>query len=789
VFALTGADISDAIQHVALDPDECYRVLDLNFNKEDLKIYLASGYLIFTKPVSLSSEPGARLGAVFVSSAEGGDADVLLLPPTRSERASLATFTHSPNLEEHFKSAAFVFTDGTGDELLARIKASPEPKKSSEMGGLLAEHWTPVLDNLIGSFETRVVYDVLSRAPDASKHSSGLFYMAVGGSQLENFDLVYDPTVPDQIVAGKLGYENNHTYFNTWTAFPGRAARNGAAPYGAPASLANIRIEATIQPDLTMQAVARATLKVEAGRQLSVIPFNLSPKMRITSAAIDGRAVEVFDRASLRSNLIVGGEDRQFLLISDAALDPAAAHEVEIHSEGGVIQDAGHGVYFVGSRGTWYPRTGGGLANFDLTFRYPKSLRLAASGTTLEDNVDGDWRITHTKTEAPARFVGFNLGNFQSLVREHKGYRIDLYGNYELESALRARAATADAPLPTGLRRGRLITPTPAATQPLVLPPDPAARMEELASNVTDALDFMTEEFGPIPIHHLAVTPIPGGFGQGFPGLVYLSTLAYLDPGELPTRLRERSEQTFYSELLATHEVAHQWWGNLVLPASAHDDWITEALANYSALLLLERKKGIKAVDAVLDSYRNHLLTKTASGRTLESAGPIIWGLRLESSLTPDGWRSVTYEKGTWIMHMLRRQLGDEKFLALLRDIASHHHSLSTDQFRELASGYAPKTPDPELKNFFENWVYGTGLPAVKLSYSWRAPKLSINLVQRDVDDAFSAFLAVEVQTQKNTSVYWLPAGSDPGLVSIPLKSAPLRVSLLTNDCLMTAVK
>src|SRR5581483_4124494 len=272
-------------------------------------------------------------------------------------------------------------------------------------------------------------------------------------------------------------------------------------------------------------------------------------------------------------------EDRQFLLISDAALDPAAAHEVEIHSEGGVIQDAGHGVYFVGSRGTWYPRNDGGLANFDLTFRYPKSLRLAASGTTLEDNVDGDWRITHTKTEAPARFVGFNLGNFQSLVREHKGYRIDLYGNYELESALRARAATADAPLPTGLRRGRLITPTPAATQPLVLPPDPAARMEELASNVTDALDFMTEEFGPIPIHHLAVTPIPGGFGQGFPGLVYLSTLAYLDPGELPTRLRERSEQTFYSELLATHEVAHQWWGNLVLPASAHDDWITEALA------------------------------------------------------------------------------------------------------------------------------------------------------------------------------------------------------------------
>ena len=99
-------------------------------------MYLASGYLIFTKPVG-----GMHLGAVFVANAEGGDADVLLLPPTRSERSSLATFTNSPNLEEHFKSAAFIFTDGTGDDLLAQLQHNPDSKKSAEMGGLIAEHW------------------------------------------------------------------------------------------------------------------------------------------------------------------------------------------------------------------------------------------------------------------------------------------------------------------------------------------------------------------------------------------------------------------------------------------------------------------------------------------------------------------------------------------------------------------------------------------------------------------------------------------------------------------------
>ena len=65
---------------------------------------------------------------------------MLLLPPTRSERSSLATFTNSPNLEEHFKSAAFVFTDGTGDASSRSARRTIRPrKKSPEMGGLIAE--------------------------------------------------------------------------------------------------------------------------------------------------------------------------------------------------------------------------------------------------------------------------------------------------------------------------------------------------------------------------------------------------------------------------------------------------------------------------------------------------------------------------------------------------------------------------------------------------------------------------------------------------------------------------
>jgi hypothetical protein len=781
VFGTSAADVDREIQQIALDPGECYRVLELSFAKEDLKIYLTSGYLIFSKPIN-----GVRLGAVFVASSEAGDAEVLLLPPTRGERLSLANFTGEPNLEEHFKVAAFIFTDGTGDQLLARVQADPAPKKSPEMGGLIAEQYTSVVRNLTGSFETRLVYDLLSGA-----RGGGLFYLAVSGSQLGNFDVLYDPTAQDQIVAGKLSYRNNRTFFDIWTSFPARSFRDGATPHGVSFALDNFRIDAAIDTDLSMKAVTRATLTL---KQLpgAAIPLSLSRNMHVTAASVDGQPVEVFERESLRANLISGADDRQFLLVCANPLDPARPHEIEIHHEGSVIRGAGGDVFFVGARGTWYPHAGGEFTNYDLTFRYPKNLTLVATGRATEDRTDGDWRISHSQTEAPIRFAGFNLGDFQSMTVEKDGYKIDLYSNRKLDKAAGLKASSPSMPPPMEgfpRRRRRDVSILGATEAPAE--PDAGSRISSLAKDVADTMAFMTEQFGPTPIRNLAITPIPGGFGQGFPGLVYLSTLSYLNPGQLPVGVRERNETTFYTELLETHEVAHQWWGNLVISASYHDEWLMESLANYSALLLLEKKKGIKAVDSVLDGYRNHLLTKTETGRALEEAGPITWGLRLESSLAPDAWRTVTYEKGTWIVHMLRRRLGDQKFLALLREVCNRYRfkAISTEQFRELAQQYMPPTPDPALKTFFENWVYGTGIPSVKLTYSLRGLKLTGTLTQDDVDDNFTALVPVEIQTGRQKSVYWFATGGDPVSFSIPVKMPPSKVSLLTADCLVRTSK
>jgi aminopeptidase N len=309
--------------------------------------------------------------------------------------------------------------------------------------------------------------------------------------------------------------------------------------------------------------------------------------------------------------------------------------------------------------------------------------------------------------------------------------------------------------------------------------PNPAARLAELSSEVGAALEFMAQHFGPPPLKTLAVSPIPGVFGQGFSGLVYLSTLAYLNPSDRPPGWQSESSRTFFSELLHAHETAHQWWGNLVTAESYQDEWVMEALANYSALMVLEKRKGRRALNAVLDEYRNNLLP-------VESFGPIIWGTRLISSQTPGAWRVITYEKGSWILHMLRGRLGDEPFLKMLGELAKRKRfqPLSTEEFRVIAAEFVPKgADDPKLEIFFDQWVYGTGVPALNLQYSvhGKAPKVRVRgkVIQTEAGEEFTAYVPVEVQLPGKRSVrQWVRTSSDPVEFEIPLKAAPVKVLL-----------
>jgi hypothetical protein len=559
---------------MALDAGECYRVRDLTLPKDEARIFLTDGYLIFAKPVA-----GVRMSAVFAADVEGGDAEVLLLPPNRGERRSLASYTGSPNLDEHLAAAVLIFSDDTYAKLTAQIRENAANKKVPEMGALMAERWTPVMRNIAGSFQTRLVWDVLLGEPEGH----GFLAVSMSGKKLGNFDLYYDRSAREQIVIGKLNARDNLLYFDVWSSFVAKSYRN--RPEEAGLTLNDFRIEAALHPDLNLSVVTR--MKAKAGRAgLPVLAFDIAHPMSISAALVDGKPAEVLQRESMRSELLRNVGNEMFLVVPPAPLEPGKEYELEFRHAGKVIFEAGNRVYYVGARANWFPNIGLQFATYDLTFRYPKDLDLVTAGELVDERVEGDWRITRRKTSAPIRIAGFNLGQYERVRLKRNGYTLEVCANRAIEPALEGKGRAATPDTPPGVREHE----PEIVILPPELPPDPQARLQEIASEIASALEFFAVRFGPPALPTLTVAPVPGRFGQGFPGLIYLSTMSYLAPQNKAIRSLDAHGRLFFSDILQAHETAHQWWGNVVTSAGYHDEWLMEALADYSALLYLEKR-------------------------------------------------------------------------------------------------------------------------------------------------------------------------------------------------------
>ena len=149
--------------------------------------------------------------------------------------------------------------------------------------------------------------------------------------------------------------------------------------------------------------------------------------------------------------------------------------------------------------------------------------------------------------------------------------------------------------------------------------------------------------------------------------------------------------------VIIAHEIAHQWWGNLLGWQTYHDQWLSEGLASYAAALFLAQgKDGSHQFHDLLHLYKDDLLAKTSEGATVESGGPIWLGQRLSSSLDPEGYSNIVYKKACWVLHMLRGLMTDPKtgsdarFFRMLRDFVTHYQgqSVSTEDFIHHAEKY-----------------------------------------------------------------------------------------------------
>ncbi len=773
-FAAEGAEALRAIRSLELDPERCYRIRDVFLEREDVKLYFTDGHLIFAKPVL-----GRTVAALFLATRQTDIGEVLVIPPYPAERQSIARFLDESILNEQFRNAMLFFTDDTPQVLEEAVARASVRELDPGEGERIATRWSVVLRNLIEGSSFRVLLDLRSgRDPTV-----GFFAAVIRGSKLGRFDVVVDPLIPEQVVIGQLVRSGSDSYYEIWTRFLARSYRNGAAtPPPEAARLDAYRIEATLGADLHMRVRASANLRLMNPRARA-IGFELSDSLEVTSVRLDGEPVEFLQEGQTLQADRSQRDDATVVVMVPDGLASGDRHRVEFEYRGRVVSDAGQGVYFVDNRRNWYPRAGFGNARYELEFRYPRSLDLVATGTLLEERVESGLRISRFDSGKPIRTAAFNVGDYASTRREVNGYGIEVKATRSVEARLQPRRMPVVIPPPAipGRRRGRT-----GAQVVVVRPPpvDPSTEIERIADDSADAFDYFMRLFGEPAMPKTVISPVPGGFGQGFPGLVYASTLSYFERGDRLLQGLPPSARRFYADLMRPHEIAHQWWGNVVSSRLDRDAWIMEALATYSSLLWLEERQGVEERNRVLAEFRSNLLRKV-DGDTVESAGPLTLGRRLRTADLPEAYRVIVYEKGAWVIHMLRGILGDEQFFAMLGELVSRYRekAVSTELLRTLAAEFAPEGHyDPGLRDFFDQWVQGTGIP--QLSVDWQQDSggarytLNVRLRQSGVDEYFPVSVPVEVHTLPGRSLVKevLSGTGDEAGFSVVLRNAASRV-------------
>jgi hypothetical protein len=775
---------------VKVDPEQVYVLRRAQLVRDRLKIFFNRGYIgFFTKAA------GETTGAAFV-----GQGEILLIPPNQVEKESLARFTHSPILEEQFNMAILRFTDQTARELRA-VAEKPEPD-DPERPPDFPQQWNAAPRLLSLEDSPRLGEDLLGDA------SLPFFHAHLEGSTLKGFEVYDDERLPEAVSVAAAHRNGGELFVDRWCAFPSAAsaARYAQRPPGSVLALA-YDIETHLEPDNSMKAHAEILLESLSGSD-RVLTFDFSRFLNISKVQNEqGENLTVFPEPQERNGDSDEPGQGWFQVVLPAPHAVGEKFRLRCDYQGNVITDVGNKVLYVGDRSNWYPSLGvGPPVSFDLKFDYPETLTLVATGERIEQKSAAGRTHSRWRSDGVFRLAGFNLGPYHSVQRRAGKATVEVYATREAEAALESRHERKliphiipPEPFPSPQRHSTL-----AISPEMVAPLTPAALLQSVADNAAQSLEYFESLFGAFPYSRLAISQIPGNFGQGWPELVYLPTLSFLRKSErYELGLPQKTEDLLGHGMLA-HEIAHQWWGNLLGWKTYHDQWLSEGLATYAAALDLSRQKdGERRFHELLRGYKSELLAKDKNGMVNETSGPIWLGQRLSNSLTPGGYEAVIYKKSCWVLHMLRGLItdpatgSDAAFFRLLSDFLATYHGgqVSTEDFVRCAEKYMTDASDLEhnhrLEWFFNEWVYETGVPNYSLRTSVKelVPKgflIRGNITQSGVSSEFEMLVPVvaDVGREKKLSLGSVAVSEDGGRFRFVTALRPKKVAIDEDNLL-----
>ena len=338
------------------------------------------------------------------------------------------------------------------------------------------------------------------------------------------------------------------------------------------------------------------------------------------------------------------------------------------------------------------------------------------------------------------------------------------------------------------------------------------AKLRNVAKDVANSLQYFQDLFGSsVAAEQYYVTSIAAGHGQSFDGMLLMT---------------ENTFEAGYagaSELFRAHEVAHAWWGHKVRWKSYRDQWLSETLAEYSAMMFVQDfvKDGDKHYDEILLAYEGILKANASAGFStfrrpwlnardggrrghgsyrdeLARVGPIGHGWRASTTQAGDGHVIQMYHKGPLVIHMLRtlmrlRTGSDDAFRRTLTDFLAEYdgRTAGTEDFRRVLERNFGGT---DMGWFFDAWIYRAEIPSYRWNYDVKPEgegyTLAVHVERRDVGDNFTTVIPVLLEFEGGKQEYiFIQNDKARQTLTQHLSARPKNVVFAPESSLLASVK
>jgi aminopeptidase N len=286
-------------------------------------------------------------------------------------------------------------------------------------------------------------------------------------------------------------------------------------------------------------------------------------------------------------------------------------------------------------------------------------------------------------------------------------------------------------------------------------------------ANALKILPFYIHHIGPYPFEKCGNIQSKTRFG----GLENASAICYY----------ENSVTAGDIESLMAHEIAHQWFGDAVTETEWRHLWLSEGFATYMAHCYLESRYGIDTLKAEMRKDRT-----TAINFEKKRMTPVV-----DSTVRHDYMVLLnpnSYQKGGWVLHMLRRKIGDSLFWKSISIYYATYRNgnASTEDFEKIVESVSGQ----DLHDFFHQWLYTPGHPSVRLDWHYDAANSSLSITTTQLQAVSFSF---PLELSIDGKLYTIQVATQKHQVRIPLSNEPTtivpdpNVNLLADFQLPTA--